>query len=86
MRDVFGLEVEYHQHVQPYTSAKDGTIKWALLELWPLQVSHIPTLLASFCSNKCVIARRDKGTDTVTVPDPISSRHCWHCFLEVRHT
>ena len=35
----FDLEVEVHQHVQPYTSSKDGSLKWALLEMWPLLVS-----------------------------------------------
>ncbi|DBA77572.1 TPA: Pde-4p [Trebouxia sp. C0004] len=33
---VFDLRVECHQHIQPYASRKDGTIKWALLEMWPL--------------------------------------------------
>lgn len=35
----FDLEVEVHQHVQPYKSSKDGSLKWALLEMWPLLVS-----------------------------------------------
>ncbi|KAA6419051.1 MAG: hypothetical protein FRX49_11014 [Trebouxia sp. A1-2] len=33
---VFDLRVECHQHIQPYASRKDGTMKWALLEMWPL--------------------------------------------------
>ena len=39
MSACFDLEVEVHQHVQPYTSSKDGSLKWALLEMWPLLVS-----------------------------------------------
>ena len=35
----FDLQVEVHQHVQPYTSRKDGNLKWALLEMWPVTVS-----------------------------------------------
>lgn len=40
----FDLEVEVHQHVQPYTSHKDGKLKWALLEMWPVPVSFVPAL------------------------------------------
>lgn len=34
---VFNLQVEHHQYIQAYT--KDGKVKWALLEMWPLQVN-----------------------------------------------
>ena len=43
----FDLELEVHQHVQPYTSRKDGKLKWALLEMWPVPVSPAPVLPCS---------------------------------------
>jgi len=42
---VFDLRVECHQHIQPYASRKDGTIKWALLEMWPLLVCSSTQLI-----------------------------------------
>lgn len=47
----FDLQVEVHQHVQPYTSSKDGSLKWALLEMWPLLVStHGCPVLCGACA------------------------------------
>jgi len=43
---VFDLRVEFHQHIQPYASRKDGTIKWALLEMWPLLVCSSTQLIS----------------------------------------
>jgi len=43
---VFDLRVECHQHIQPYASRKDGTIKWALLEMWPLLVCSSTELIS----------------------------------------
>lgn len=57
---VFDLRVECHQHIQPYASRKDGKIKWALLEMWPLlvcssahQISCACSLVASCSASVC---------------------------------
>ena len=38
MNAVFTLRVHCHRHTQPHKSKKDGTIKWAMIEMWPMQV------------------------------------------------
>ncbi len=43
---VFDLGVERHQHIQPYASRKDGKVKWALLEMWPLLVRSSTQLIS----------------------------------------
>lgn len=35
---VFNLQVECHRHAQPHVSKKNGTTKWAMLEMWPMPV------------------------------------------------
>ena len=35
---VFTLKVDCHRHAQPHVSKKDGRIKWAMYEMWPMQV------------------------------------------------
>ena len=46
---VFNLQLECHRHAQPHKSKKDGKIKWAMIEMWPIIVSiH----LVSPCSVK----------------------------------
>ena len=35
---VFNLQVECHRHAQPHISKKDGRTKWAMIEMWPMQV------------------------------------------------
>lgn len=56
---VFDLRVECHQHIQPYASRKDGTIKWALLEMWPLSVQSSTQLISCACSPvaRCSVAK-----------------------------
>ena len=44
---VFNLQVDCHRHAQPHISKKDGRIKWAMIELWPMQVT---TFSISMCS------------------------------------
>jgi len=39
MTAVFSLQLNRHHHVQPYRSKKDGKIKWATFEMWPMSVS-----------------------------------------------
>lgn len=34
---IFNLKVDCHRHVQSHLSRKDGKIKWAALEMWPMQ-------------------------------------------------
>ncbi|DBB11697.1 TPA: putative 3',5'-cyclic phosphodiesterase pde-3 [Trebouxia sp. C0006] len=34
---IFNLKVDCHRHVQSYLSRKDGKIKWAAFEMWPMQ-------------------------------------------------
>ncbi|KAL0049434.1 hypothetical protein WJX82_002295 [Trebouxia sp. C0006] len=36
MTAVFSLQLNSHRHVQPYRSKKDGRIKWATFEMWPM--------------------------------------------------
>ena len=36
---VFNLQLECHRHAQPHKSKKDGKIKWAMIEMWPMIVS-----------------------------------------------
>ncbi len=45
MTAVFSLELKSHRHVQPYRSKKDGRIKWATFEMWPMSVSPHPIFL-----------------------------------------
>lgn len=41
---VFNLQLECHRHTQPYKSHKSSKVKWAMIEMWPMQValSHYP--------------------------------------------
>lgn len=36
---IFALQLERHQHTQPYISKKDGRSKWAMIEMSPMTVS-----------------------------------------------
>jgi hypothetical protein len=38
--DIFHLQLDCHKHPQPHKSRKDGTIKWEMIEMWPMQVNH----------------------------------------------
>ena len=38
MNAVFNLQLECHRHTQPHKSKKDGTTKWAMIEMWPMLV------------------------------------------------
>ena len=50
MTAVFSLQLHGHRHVQPYRSRKDGSIKWATFEMWPMSVSsHLIFLVLSAC-------------------------------------
>jgi len=49
MHAVFTVQVECHRHAQPHMGKKDGTLKWDMLEMWPMQASllnHIFQLAA----------------------------------------
>ena len=49
MHAVFTVQVECHRHAQPHMGKKDGTLKWGMLEMWPMQASllnHIFQLAA----------------------------------------
>ncbi|DBB07279.1 TPA: hypothetical protein ACH3X3_008783 [Trebouxia sp. C0006] len=35
--DIFNLKLDCHKHPQPHKSRKDGTIKWEMIEMWPMQ-------------------------------------------------
>ena len=41
---VFNLQVECHRHAQPHLSRKDSRTKWAMIEMWPMQVQPVNTL------------------------------------------
>ena len=41
MNAVFTLQLECHRHTQPHRSKKDGTTKWAMIEMWPMLVSVV---------------------------------------------
>ena len=43
---VFTLQVDCHRHAQPHLSKKDGRTKWAMIEMWPMQVS-LPSISIS---------------------------------------
>lgn len=47
---VFNLQLECHRHAQPHKSKKDGKMKWAMIEMWPIIVStqHPHTLEANY--------------------------------------
>ena len=36
---VFNLQVDCHRHAQPHLSRKDDKTKWAMIEMWPMQVT-----------------------------------------------
>lgn len=35
---VFNLQLECHRHTQPYKSHKCSKTKWAMIEMWPMEV------------------------------------------------
>lgn len=37
LHSVFSLHLTW-RHMQRHRSRKDGTIKWAMIEMWPMQV------------------------------------------------
>ena len=39
MNAIFSLQLECFRHAQPHRSKKDGSTKWAMIEMWPMQVS-----------------------------------------------
>ena len=40
MNAIFNLGLECHRHTQPHMSHKDGSTKWAMIEMWPMTVSQ----------------------------------------------
>lgn len=40
MNAMFNLRLECHRHIQPHKSHKDGSTKWAMIEMWPMTVSQ----------------------------------------------
>ena len=38
MHAVFTAQVDCHRHTQPFTRRKDGKVRWAMLEMWPMLV------------------------------------------------
>ena len=38
LRAVFELQLDCYRHIQPYRSTKDGNLKWASVEMWPMPV------------------------------------------------
>lgn len=34
----FSLQLDCHRHVQPHRSRKDGQMRWARIEMWPMPV------------------------------------------------
>ena len=38
LRAVFELQLDCHHHIQPYRSIKNGKVKWASIDLWPMHV------------------------------------------------
>ena len=53
---VFNLQVECHRHAQPHVSKKDGRTKWAMIEMWPMQVCLPP-----FCLRYLHIVRKPEA-------------------------
>lgn len=45
---IFILKVDCHRHEQCHISQEDGSIKWAALEMWPMQVHT--------CQSSCLLA------------------------------
>ncbi len=41
---VFSLQLKCHRHVQPCRGSKDGKLKWANIEMWPMPVRPYPHL------------------------------------------
>ena len=47
IRAIFELQLDCHRHIQPYRSTKNGKLKWASVDMWPLPVSshwRLPSL------------------------------------------
>ena len=44
MNAIFNLQVDCHRHTQAHNSKKDGSIKWAIIEMWPMLVKALPWL------------------------------------------
>ena len=40
--DVFNLQLDCHRHAQPHKSRRGGTVKWDMIEMWPMQVNILP--------------------------------------------
>ena len=38
MHAVFTAQVDCHRHSQPFSRKKDGKVRWAMLEMWPMLV------------------------------------------------
>ncbi len=38
MHAVFTDQVDCHRHSQPFSRKKDGKVRWAMLEMWPMLV------------------------------------------------
>lgn len=47
LQAIFSLNLECHRHTQPHKSKKTGLMKWAMIEMWPMLVSHTPNTLDS---------------------------------------
>ncbi|KAA6420588.1 MAG: hypothetical protein FRX49_09381 [Trebouxia sp. A1-2] len=47
MHAVFTAQVDCHRHSQPFSRKKDGKVRWAMLEMWPMldPVSQSPAVL-----------------------------------------
>ncbi len=75
---VFDLGVDCHQHIQPYQSRKDGKLKWALLEMWPLLVKLLsvsrPCTYVSMCYT-CL-----GNCQTCCMKQTVCEALCPHCF------
>ncbi|KAL3130461.1 hypothetical protein ABBQ38_008282 [Trebouxia sp. C0009 RCD-2024] len=45
--DVFNLQLDCHRHAQPHKSRKGGSVKWDMIEMWPMKdpIDGFPAVL-----------------------------------------
>ncbi len=68
---VFNLQVECHRHAQPHISKKDGRTKWAMIEMWPMQVC-LPHSYLQFLSK----VERPEVSGVFDFSSMLSNGHC----------
>ena len=63
MNAVFNLQLECHRHTQAHKSKKDGSTKWAMIEMWPMLVTDLHISFQGHICSACTVCYTNIDTE-----------------------